>query len=242
MENIGNILLLNCDRGLNYMNIAICDDELPTLKAIAKITEAAIISNKLDAEVALATQDQEAVYERIKNHEIDVLFLDVDFNNGGINGIEFGLKLRKINKDFKLIFMTGHFEYMMLSFQCKTFDYIMKPVDNNKITAVIKRLMTDLSETELGLFKVNKDYMVRTKDILFIERNKSKATIYTKDATYETCSSLNNLEHELPNNFVRVHRSYIVNTEQISKISRESKSIYFDENLCCPLGQFNNKF
>lgn len=223
------------------MNIAICDDELPTLKAIAKITEAAIISNDFDAQVCTVTTEQDVIYQGILNHQIDVLFLDVDFNNGGMNGIEFALKLREINKDFKLIFMTAHFEYVMLSFKCKTFDYIMKPVDMPKVTTVLKRLVTDLSETELGLLKVNKDYMVRTKDILFIERNKSKATIYTKDSSYETCSSLNILENELPNNFLRVHRSYIVNTEQITKVNKEQKAIYFDNNITCPLGQFYNK-
>ena len=224
------------------MNIAICDDEPSTLKAIAKITEAAIISNAFDAEISTVTTNQDIIYDGIRNHYIDVLFLDVDFNNGGMNGIEFALKLREINKDFKLIFMTGHFEYVMLSFKCKTFDYIMKPLDINKISNVLKRLETDLSETELGLLKVNKDYMVRIKDILFIERNKSKATIYTKDSSYETCSSLNILEQELPDSFVRVHRSYIINKDQISKINREEKSIYFNDNLTCPLGQFYNKF
>ena len=141
------------------MNIAICDDELSVLKAIAKITEASIISNDFDAEVILATTNQSLILDGIKKHEIDVLFLDVDFNNGGINGIEFALELRKINKDFKLIFMTGHFEYAMLSFKCKTFDYIMKPIDNSKVTNVLNRLATELCESELGLFKVNKDYM-----------------------------------------------------------------------------------
>lgn len=223
------------------MNIAICDDELDVLKSIAKITESVIITKQFDAEVSLATTDQSTIYAAIKEHKIDVLFLDVDFNNNGMNGVDFALELRKINKNFKLIFMTSHFEYAMMSFQCKTFDYVMKPIDDKKISAVLKRLNTDLSESELGLFKVNKDYMVRTKDILFIERNKSKSTIYTKDSIYETCSSLNTLEHELPNSFIRVHRSYIVNKDQISKISRESKSIYFENNSCCPLGQFNYK-
>lgn len=222
------------------MNIAICDDELHIVKAIAKITEASIISNNFDAQVSLATTDQNLVYKGVREHEIDVLFLDVDFNNGGMNGIEFALELRKINKDFKLIFMTAHFEYVMLSFKCKTFDYILKPVDSNKITTVLKRLVADLSDTELGLLKINKDYMVRTKDILYIERNKSKATIYTKDSAYETCSSLNMLESELPDSFVRVHRSYIVNKDQIAKISKENKSIYFTDNMSCPLGQFNS--
>jgi len=221
------------------MNIAICDDELHIIKAIAKITEAAIISNNFDAQVSLVTTDQSLVYEGIKNHQIDVLFLDVDFNNGGMNGIEFGLSLRKYNKDFKLIFMTAHFEYVMLSFKCKTFDYIIKPIDISKISELLRRLCDDVTESELGLVKINKDNIVRAKDILFIERNKSKATIYTKDSTYETCSSLNTLEEDLPNSFVRIHRSYIVNTEQICRVNKENKSIYFENNKSCPLGKLN---
>ena len=220
------------------MNIAICDNECDVVKSMAKITESLLISKGISAEVTLATTEQSLVYKGIKSHEIDVLFLDVDFGDYGINGVDFALELRKINKDFKLIFMTGYFEYAMLSFKCKTFDFIQKPIDETKIDSVIKRLIEDVSEAELGLFKVNKDYMIRTKDILFIERNKSKSTVYTKDSTYETCSSLNTLEHELPSSFIRVHRSYIVNREQISRISKANKSIYFENNSCCPLGQF----
>ncbi len=223
------------------MNIAICDDELSVLKAIAKITEASIISNNFDAQVSLVTSNQQLIFDSIKNNEIDILFLDVNFKNGNTNGIEFALELRKINKNFKLIFITSHFEYAMLSFKCKTFDYILKPIDEEKITAVLKRLSYELSETELGLFKVNKNFTVRTKDILFIERNKSKSTIYTQNSTYQTCSSLNILEQELPTNFVRIHRSYIVNIDNIYKINNEDKCIYFNENLSCPLGQFNKR-
>ena len=221
------------------IHIAICDDESEVAKSIAKFTEAAIITSEFDAEISLITTNQKEIYENIKNHDIDILFLDVDFKGAGKNGIEFALELRKVNRDFKLVFITSHFEYMMMSFECKTFGYIMKPADLEKVTNVIKRLKEDLSFGELGLLKINKDYTLRTKDILFIERNKSKATIYTKNSTYETCYSLNNLQHELPDSFVRVHRSYIVNSDQISKISRENKSIYFDENLSCPLGQFS---
>lgn len=222
------------------MNIAICDDEFPVVTSVAKIVESVIISNNFDAELSLVTTDQKLVYEGIKNHEIDVLFLDVNFNNCGKNGIEFGIELRKLNKDFKLIFLTSHLDYVLLAYQCKTFDYIVKPVNAERVDVVFKRLISDISDSEIGLLKVNKDYMVRTKDILFIERNKSKATIYTKDSTYETCYSLNNLQQELPNNFVRVHRSYIVNREQIAKVNKDEKSIYFTESLSCPLGQFNS--
>ena len=221
------------------INIAICDDESHTLNAIAKVTESAIITCNFDAEIAIATTNQQLIYEKIKNHEIDVLFLDVDFNNNGVNGIEFALELRKQDKNFKLIFVTSHFEYAMIAYKCKTYDYILKPFDKDKVCNIIKRLMDDVSDYDLGLIKLNKDDTIRTKDILFIERNKSKATVYTKNSTYETCFSLNSIHQELPPSFVRVHRSYIVNQDRITHISKDEKSIYFEDNKCCPLGQFN---
>lgn len=91
------------------IKIGICDDEITVIKAIAKFTESAIISTDFDAEICCATDKQSIIYEKIKNSEIDVLFLDVDFNNGGKNGIDFALDLRKINKNFKLIFITRSF-------------------------------------------------------------------------------------------------------------------------------------
>lgn len=221
------------------IKIGICDDEITVVKAIAKFTESALICTDFDAEIDCVTDKQSIIYDKIKNHEIDILFLDVDFNNGGKNGIDFALDLRKINKEFKLVFITGHFEYALLSFKCKTFDYILKPADKDKVLEIIKRLKADISEAELGLIKINKDYTLRTKDILFIERNKSKATIYTKDATYETSYSLNSITEELPNSFVRVHRSYIVNQAEISMINKDEKTIYFSNGQSCPMGQFN---
>lgn len=221
------------------INIAICDDEPAVLKSVAKITESALITTDFDADITLVTSDQNKVYNSIMNNEIDVLFLDIDFNNDGKNGIDFATDLRKINKDFKLIFLTGHFEYAMLAYKCKTFDYLMKPIDTNKVITILNRLKEDLSSSDLGLFKINKDYSLRLKDILFIERNKSKAMVYTNDGIYETNYSLNSIKDHLPDSFIRVHRSYIVNREQIYKINKENKTIYFSENISCPLGNFN---
>lgn len=222
------------------IKIGICDDEIAIVKSIAKLTEAAIISTGFPAEITCATTNQETIYNMVKENELDILFLDVDFNNGGKNGIEFALDLRELNKDFKLVFTTGHFEYAFLSFKCKTFDYILKPIDVNKVVEVLTRLKSEFEESNLQLIKLNKDDLIRPKDILFIERNKSKAIVYTKDDTFETCYSLNNIENELPDSFVRVHRSYIVNQDKITRINKDEKTIYFTDNLSCPLGQFKH--
>lgn len=222
------------------IRIGICDDETNTLKAIERVMESASMLIDFDVELSCVTADQAIIYEKIKQNELDVLFLDIDFTNSTRNGIDFALELRKINKQFKLIFLTGHFEYALLAYSCKTFDYLLKPIDTQKACGILNRLKDEFMSPTSGFIKVNKDYTVRKKDIFFIERNKCKTTIYTYDDVYETCYSLNAIKDELPDSFLRIHRSYIVNQDKIVKINKDNKTIHFANGLNCPLGQFNH--
>lgn len=217
------------------INIGICDDDALSISYTKKLIESSLISLDFDADVIIATTNQNNIYDKIANREIDILFLDINFNNGK-NGIEFATELRKINKKFKLVFITSHFEYAMLAFSCKTFDYILKPLDLDKITYVLERLKDDLTSAHTRFIKVNKDYTIRTEDIYFIEHCKTKTTIYTKDTVYETANSLNTIISALPNYFIRNHRSYIINQNEISKIDKDDKLIYFANGLSCPMG------
>lgn len=223
------------------INIALCDDNVTSITSIAKLIEAALINLDFEAEISLITSNQDLVLSKIKRKEIDILFLDVDFKNHGKNGIAFAKDLREINKDFYLIFLTAHFEYSMLAFKCKTFDYLMKPIVEFNLIDVLKRLKEDFFCSNSALVKLNKDFWIKPNNILFIERNKSKTTVYTKDSTYETNYSLNSILEELPDSFVRIHRSYIVNQEHVQKINKDKKLIIFDGDACCPLGQFDYK-
>lgn len=217
------------------ISIGICDDDTSSINYIKRLVEAGLISIDFDAEITSATTNQQDIYNMIKNREIDILFLDINFANE-TNGIEFATELRKVNKKFKLVFVTSHFEYAMLAFSCKTFDYILKPIDIDKVTYVLERLKDDLTSAHTRFIKLNKDHLIRTEDIYFIEHNKSKTTIYTKDKVYETTSSLNTITTSLPDSFIRNHRSYIINQDEICRIDKEDKLIYFNNGLSCPMG------
>ena len=117
----------------------------------------------------------------------------------------------------------------------------MKPADINKVMDVLLRLKADYTESSFDMIKINKDCALRTKDIFFIEKNKSKTIVYTKDSAYESCCSLNCMMENLPDSFIRVHRSYIVNKDQILRIDKDSRVICFEDKMSCPLGQFDFK-
>jgi DNA-binding LytR/AlgR family response regulator len=223
------------------IRIGLCDDEINVIKGIAKIMESSLINLDLDAEIVVITDNQEQIFSAIKNNEIDVLFLDIDFKSSDKNGIKFAKELRQINKMFKLVFLTGHFEYSLLAFKCKTFDYVLKPITIQNLEPVLMRLKEDIENNSFDFIKVNKNFTIRTNDILFIERNKSKAIIHTASSNYESCLSLNAVLENLPNSFIRIHRSYIINQNQIQTIDKENKIINFEGNKFCPISQFDFK-
>lgn len=89
----------------NYiLKIGMCDDELGSIKSFANMLESEIIRQDLNAEITLITSNQKEIFDAVFNREIDILFLDVDFKNNGKNGLDFAEDLRRINKEFFLIF------------------------------------------------------------------------------------------------------------------------------------------
>lgn len=229
----------NLENKENYiLKIALCDDDLEITKTIAKLLESEIINQDLNAEIVLVTDNQDEVLKAITNKEIDVLFLDVDFKNGGKNGLEFAKILREINKEFFLIFLTAHQRYMHLSFYAKVFDYLIKPISKDIISEIITRLKDEFDNNKNVFLKLNKWVSLRTSDILYIEKLGNKSIIKTQYDEFSSTKTLDFLLDELPNNFVKSHRSYIVNENKITNIDRKEKYAYFSENIKCPINSF----
>lgn len=225
------------------LKIGMCDDELNIAQPISKIIESKIIENDLDAEISIVTDDQNKIYEMIKNKELDVLILDIDFGKDKKSGIDFASKLRDINKDFYLVFLYAYSRYMPISFIDKTFDYLIKPVNAKVISDLIYRLKKDVEQNKKIFLKVNNSLFVRVDDILYIEKQGNKAIIYTNTNTYKIFGSLNEILDKLPNNFKKCHRSYIINENKILSIDKKNSIAYLGKDIYCPINtQYLNSF
>lgn len=221
------------------LRIGMCDDDINGLKIVEKFLESEIITQKLDAQITVITNNQKEIFEAINNREIDILFLDVDFKNGGKNGIDFAKDLREINKDFYLIFLTGHQRYMHLAFTVKVFDYLVKPINKDTLEDLVTRLKNEFTYDKNIFLHLNKWEAVRTDNILYIERLSHKSIIITKDEKFTTSKSLEAILNELPNSFSRCHRSYIINKSKITSLDKKQGYAYFSKNIFCPI---NSKF
>lgn len=220
------------------IKIAICDDEISIAKTMEKDMIQLFISLDMNAEVCLVTDSQNKLMELIKDKQVDVIFLDINFKNKGENGIEFAKKLRKIDNDFFLIFTTSHPECTFHVFDCKTFDYIVKPVTIEKLTKNLKRLKTEFEDNHSHLLYLNRNTEIRINDILFIERLLTHSIVHTKDEEITCNVSLKKLILKLPPSFRQNHRSYIINTEAILKADKHNNLLKFSNNKNCPIGKY----
>lgn len=216
------------------VKIGMCDDEVEISKSIAIIIEEKCKSVNFNANIEIITDSQEKIHNMILNKEIDVLILDIDFKNGGKNGLDFAADLRAVNKDFYLIFLSAHSRFIHNSMIYKTFDYLVKPIHESIIAELVLRLKDDFEEEKKIFMHVNKSLSIRTDEIMYIEKQRNKAIIYTTDNSYETTGSINSILDLLPQNFRKCHRSYIVNEKKIVSIDRKESVLCLEKGLSCP--------
>ena len=217
------------------IRIGMCDDELNITQSIAKIIESKIIENDLDAEITIVTDDQNKIYDLINKKELDVLILDIDFGNGKKNGMDFAHDLRKMNKDFYLVFLSAHPRYMHVSFVNKTFDYLVKPIHPNAISDFIIRIKEEFAQSKKTFLHVNKSLSIRVDDIFYIEKQGNKACIHTSNSIYSMTGSLDYILDLLPDNFKKCHRAYVINEDKVLSIDKRNTRVCLGKDIYCPI-------
>ena len=218
------------------LNFVICDDNQAVLNRLAKMLESIFIKNDIDAGIGLKATNPSDVIDYLKNTKVDVLILDINLKSE-ITGCDIADMVRKENKDVYIIFTTGHLEYALIAYKYKTFDYLPKPIVDERLEETILRLMDDIKLTPSKFIKLNNDKTIINQDeINYIKKDGMKLVFCTNSRTYETYSSFNKIQDCLPENFLRCHKSYIVNVKNISDINSNKNTILFPQNESCSIG------
>jgi len=221
---------------------AIMENNKTYLDNLLKMLNSIFIKYDLNAEVKLSTTDSSKLLNYINNNRVDVLFLDMDLQDP-LKGLEIAKKIRENNKDCYLILNTSHIEYALTGYKYKTFDFIYKPVSYSRLEDCIIRLFDDLSSTTSKFIKLNnKNTILAESEIKYIEKMGTKIIFHTNDHDYETYNSFCKIQDKLPSNFIRCHKSFIANINNITKVEAADNIIYFDEFSCDIGPKYKNDF
>ena len=192
--------------------------------------------NDFEAQVAFSSDNTEEVLNYISSNKVDVAMLDINLKSNK-TGIELAKEIRKINKNIYIIFTTGHLEYAMIAYKVKTFDYIAKPINYDRLEETIIRLFEDVTSVPKKYLKIdNKNTLVDESEVQYIKRDGMKLVFHTNSRDYDTYSSFNKFQDKLPENYIRCHKSYIANINQIKDVEPVSGTITFKSGDTCDIG------
>ena len=184
-------------------------------------------------------QNAMEAFELLKKQSLDLLFLDIQMPL--ITGIEF---VKSLQQAPSIIFTTAHRQYAVESYELDVVDYLVKPITFSRFFKAINKYLNNRGRqkmvqyspnTFLGVenyiyVQVNKKYVkVLFDTILFVESIKDYIRIHTSNQRIITKDKISDFEKKLPNYFLRIHRSYIVNTTKITAFTANDVEIHEKE-------------
>ncbi len=174
--------------------------------------------------------------------EADFLFLDIQLPE--LNGLSF---LRTLSNPPKVIITTAYPDYAVEAFEEAVVDYLVKPFSYERFFKAVNRLQVTKAQEnnentkQLFIYADKAIYKVNVDDIVFLKSEVDYVEVVTKDKSILVLDSLRNWEEKLHNsNFVRIHRSYIINMDKIEKVLGNQ---VFIQDIIIPIGKtYKNNF
>lgn len=199
------------------------------------------LSNFPDVEVVAECSDGFEGIKAIAEHQPDLIFLDIQMPK--ISGFEM---LELIDKHPAVIFTTAFDEYAIKAFEVNAIDYLLKPIEQgrfdlamqklpsrlNNIDAVAKELLdvAGLSPAQSNRVVVKKNGVIKiiaVVDIHYLEADDDYVKLSTSEGIFQKNKTMSFFEKTLESSqFIRIHRSYIINLAQVTKIELKEKDSY----------------
>jgi two-component system LytT family response regulator len=159
----------------------------------------------------------------LQSDQADLLFLDIQMP--GLTGMELAAFL---SKEQRIIFTTAYANYALEGYEYNAVDYLLKPITFKRFAQSINKALLAFSavqsiapveENDYIFIKSGKQILkLEYSQILFIEALKEYVNIVLPDGKVLAYKRMKDLEEQLPNNFLRIHNSYIINISHLEKI------------------------
>ena len=121
------------------LNFVLCDDNPSAIDKLSKMLNSILISHNLKGQITFKTTNPLDLLDYVQHNTVHVLLLDIDLKSS-TTGLQIAERIRSVDKSIYIIFVTGHFEFGMLAYKYKTFDFLQKPLTKERFEETILRL------------------------------------------------------------------------------------------------------
>lgn len=207
------------------LDVFVLEDENYTLRFLEKL-----ISEHPNVESVRGFSSSSSLCEALQEHQPDIIFLDIELApNEALNGIDLAKKIYAANQGVLLVFVTGYANYALDSFRVHPFDYLLKPINKERLNKLIEEAAQRIEmqmRTQSPYLARNKT-VIKTSDglafidwneVYFIEKQGRRVLIHSRHGVCKSRCLLHELEPFLPEQFIQTHKSFIVNQDKIYRL------------------------
>lgn len=208
-----------------------------------------LLSKYSDIESRGIADSLELAREKILKLRPDLVFLDIELY--GKNVFELLDDFRQLSLNFYIVFTTAHSEYAVKAFRYAALDYLLKPIETDKLDAAISRMINavngkynmnrKLDALQIAFDKIiieetGRDLYLDADDILFLEavtgENYTQVFLSDRQKPIVISRGLGEMESRLEGNknFFKIHRSFIVNLDYIKEVNSAKGSVVIDSH------------
>jgi two-component system LytT family response regulator len=224
---------------MNLKCVVIDDETLASdvlenyIKRVSSLNLVAKFNNGIDA------------LQYVNSNQVDLLFIDIQMPD--INGMDF---LKLVNKKINIVFTSAYPEYALEGYDFNPLDFLVKPISFDKFMRSVGRAQALVSAVSDVVDNSSQYFFIKAKgktikllltDILYIEGLKDYVIFYTISGNHISLHSMKELVEKLPvNQFIRIHKSYIVEVNRVEEVGGNQVKISGKQ---LPIGrQFKNPF
>ena len=194
------------------------DDEAPARSELRYLLAA-----HPDVQVVGEAASGAEALELVRDVRYDVMFLDVEMP--AATGLETAPHVHEQRDPPAIVFVTAHERYAVDAFAVEAFDYLLKPVEPDRLARVVERLRERTRENVVPLEKIpvvaaGGTELLDFDQVHYVQADGDYSRIFTYDRSYLSTASLGELEEKLGTRFARIHRSHLVNLSKVAGIRR----------------------
>ena len=220
--------------------LAIDDEPLALQQLVAYISKVPFL------ELVAQCQSALEAHRFLENDTVDAIFCDI--NMPDLNGMDF---VKQLAAPPLIVFTTAYSEYAVEGFRVNAVDYLLKPFGLQDFQRAANRLKERMRNEELGMR--NEELEMRNDDSLFLKTDYRIVKVSIPDIRYIegmseylkvwiegepkpiiTLLSMKKMEERLPDYFMRIHRSYIINLNKIQEVNKNR--VIMDQDTYLPIG------
>ena len=221
------------------IRIAICDDSEVYRKYLMDLLQEWGRAHEHVCRFSQFVSAEALLFAWEDHQDVSIFLLDIEMP--GMNGVELARQIRQRNAQAQIVFITGYSEYMAIGYDVEALHYLVKPIEGEKLYAVLDRAVARLQRQEPTLRIDQHGVLTRVpvSKIRYIEVNRNYVTIHV-DTAYEIRRSMKEIEALLDKRFLRIGRSCIVNLTYVLQVSKTELTLIDGTKLYLPRGSYND--